>query len=158
MKNKIRMSVVLLVAAMFITVWTSESVSDEVIPIPQATDAQMEIFRISSDLGSEPIAPLQKEAQKPITGNAIIYSSATVWGEHVELRIDDKTFCGASSSVKCIIEQQPLVGGTSVIAINFDTKQIPAGTYKFTVITYPMPGPIPGYINTDDSILITVNS
>ncbi len=151
------MSAVFLVAAMFIIVWASASVSENSIPIPQPIDAQLEIFRISSDSGSETIDPLQTEAVKPIKGSATIYSSALVWGEYVELKINDKPLCGGSSTMKCIIEQKQLVGGTSVIAINFNTQQIPGGTYTFTVITYPMPGPIPGYMNTSDTISISVN-
>lgn len=155
--NKIRKSIVFLVAAVFIIVWALPSVSETSTPILQPIDAQMEIFRISSDSGSEPIAPLQTEAVKHIKGNATIYSSALVWGEYVELRINDKPLCGGSSAIKCILEQEQFVGGTSVIAINFNTGQIPGGTYKFTVITYPMPGPIPGYIKTSDTISISVN-
>ncbi len=155
--NKQKIFAVLLLIPLLIAVWASASAENSAIPIPVPVNVQTEIFRISSNSGSEPIAPDQLKASMPITGDATIYSSALVWGENIELFVDDKSFCnGVGSTANCIIEQNPLVGGTSVIAVNFNTKLIPSGAHKFTVTTYPMPSP-GGYSNTSDSIWIRVN-
>ncbi|SNQ60547.1 hypothetical protein [Candidatus Methanoperedens nitratireducens] len=155
--NKQKIFFALLLIPMLIAVWASASAENSAIPIPVPVNVQTEIFRISSNSGSEPIAPDQLKASVPIKGNATIYSSALVWGENIELFVDDKPFCnGVDSTVNCIIEQNPLVGGTSVIAVNFNTKLIPSGAHKFTVTTHPMPSP-EGYSNTSDSIWILVN-
>ncbi len=153
--NKQKIFAALLLIPLLVAAWTSASAENSATPIPVPANAQLEIFRISSNSGSEPIAPDQLKASVPITGDATIYSSALVWGENIELFVDDKPFCG-SSTANCIIEQNNLVGGTSVIAVNFNTKPISSGAHKFTVTTYPMLSPS-GYTNTSDSIWIRVN-
>ena len=147
--------VTLLLIPILIAVWASAYAENSVIPATGPVNVQTEIFRISSNLGSEPIAPDQLKARMPIAGNATIYSSALAWGEKIELFVDGKPFC-SSATANCIIEQSILVGGTSVTAVNFNTRPIPVGAHKFTVTTYPMPSPA-GYTNTSDSILIQVN-
>lgn len=153
--NKPKIFVLLLLIPLLIAIWASASAENSAIPTP--VNVQTEIFRISSNLGSEPIAPDQLKASVPITGDATIYSSTLVWGENIELLVDGRPFCnGTDSTANCIIEQNSLIGGTSVIAVNFNAKLIPSGAHKFTVTTYPMPSP-GGYSNTSDSIWILVN-
>ncbi len=173
----IKISLAVLLLMMFLIVaWASASANEpardlqryisdieaEIAPSPQnPINADLEIFRISSDRDSEAIAPGQHVASKRIKGNVTIFSSALVWGENIRLSVDGMEFCsGMGSSANCTIEEivfpENISPSAIITAINFNTSQITQGKlHNFTVEIFPMPSP-EGYIKTSDYIRIRV--